>query len=120
MTKAKIFETILTITAGLLVFYLIFRIDSILYTALGVAVVGLFSRFLGGIITKLWLKLAEYMGMVSSPILLSIVFYLFLTPIALMYQLFNRSNSMLKKQKQTSCYFERDHRYIPEDFENPW
>ena len=120
MTKAKIFETILTITAGLLVFYLIFRIDALLYSAIGVAIAGLFSRLLGGIITKLWLKLAEYLGMISSPILLSIVYYLLLTPIALLYRLFNRSKSMLKKPKLPGCYFERNHHYIPDDFENPW
>ena len=45
-----------------------------------------------------WLKFADALAVVNSRLLLSVVFYVFLTPLALLYRLFNRQGGEVLRQ----------------------
>ena len=120
MKREKELEAIIVIVAALLVFYFVFEIEVLLIIALGLSVVSVISKFLTSKIVWLWFKLAEGMGYVMSRVLLSIVFFLFLYPISLLYRLFNPDALQLKKGNRASYFTERNHRYEPGDMENPW
>jgi hypothetical protein len=119
MEKIKQKETILTIVLGLLVIYLVKKAKILLWIIFGVGLSGLFSDYLTEKIHWLWMKISHIMGSVMSKVLLSIIFYVFLFPIALLARMSNKNILQLKKSSG-SYYAERNHAYKKEDLENIW
>ncbi len=91
----------------------------LLNAAIVIGVLSIASDYVGTLIVKGWLKLAEWLGWLNSRILLSTIFFVFLFPIALLSRLFGKSNIQLKKPSG-SIYTERNHTYTKEDLENIW
>jgi len=83
---------------------------------------GLFVKPVARWIALAWLKLAEVLGAVNSRILLGVIFYLFLTPIALLSRLVRGDFLHLKKGTGAgrSYWQPRDHAYTPEDIAKLW
>ena len=81
---------------------------------------GIFSKYLSSKIAWLWLKFSELLGSLSSMLMLSLVFYVLLVPIALLQKLFAKNNYHKKPQDGSSYYFSRNHKYEAKDMENPW
>jgi hypothetical protein len=67
-----------------------------------------------------WLKLALGLGWINSRIILSIVYFVFLMPIAWLAKLFTKDPLMLKRKDASSLYVTRDHEYNKQDLENIW
>jgi hypothetical protein len=68
-----------------------------------------------------WLGFSLILSRFNSRVILTVVFFLFLTPLALLYRLFARNPLMLKKDKRASTYFqERNHSFGRRDFEKMW
>jgi len=119
MTKEKINETILTITVGFIVMHLIFKNNGFLYTALVIGICGILSAYLSEKITMLWFKIAELLGLVVPKIVLSIVYFLFLFPIALLARLSKKDHLMLNNNKG-SYFVDRVTPTEKGDFEKTW
>ena len=62
------------------------------------------------------------LGAINSRVLLTLVYYLVLTPIALLYRLTHRDPLSLKRADDTgrSYWIVRDHTFGPRDLERPW
>ncbi|HYW96717.1 MAG TPA: SxtJ family membrane protein [Bacteroidales bacterium] len=119
MDKAKVKETILTITIGFIALYMAFHHVWMLYVSFGVGLAGLLSGKLAGLIHKGWFKLADLLGYVMSRIVLGTLFFLVLVPVGAMAKLF-RKDFMFLEKRNGSYYHERNHLYKPEDFTDPW
>ncbi len=121
MKREKQLETILSIVLGLAVIYWVTKNHYLLPAIVIVSSIGLFSNYLTEKIHWLWMKLSHVMGTVMSKVILSVVFFVFLFPIALLSRLFIKKDSLqLKKTSGNSYYTVRDHVYTREDLENPW
>lgn len=120
MNRSKSLETILVLAGALIVFYLIYEIKVLLIISIVLIAIGIFSKFLTEKISWLWLKFSEILGYMIPKIMLSIVFFMILTPIALLYKKFNKDSMKLKKTTQSSNFINRDHEYNNSDFENVW
>ena len=121
MNKNKDLETILSITLGFVGLYLLFKkVDVLLLLAFGIGIIGLFSSYLREKIAFFWLKLGHILGTINGTIILSIVFFVVLFPIALLARAFGKSSFTLKRGSKKTCYFERNHLYTSDDFENIW
>ena len=116
--KAK--ETVLGITVGLLVLYVVFRGRGFLYCALGIGLAGVFSYDLSGKIDWLWTRLARVMAAVSNSILLSLVFFLLVTPVALVRRWRKKDVMRRFDPKATSNFSDREHGFTAKDFEKTW
>ncbi len=114
-----IYKNITVITAGFLALGFIFKIDVLLYIAGGVSIGSVLIPPLAQLINWLWLKLALGLGWFNSRVLLSIVYFIFLIPIALISRIFKRDSLGLDR-KEVSYYAERNHSYKKEDLENIW
>ena len=79
----------------------------------------LISPTLGSYIVWFWNELAHMPGWINTRILLSIVFYVLLLPIAFIYRLTNKDSLQCKKQRG-SIFKERNHMYSKADLENIW
>ncbi|HHZ64727.1 MAG TPA: hypothetical protein EYN51_04380 [Flavobacteriales bacterium] len=125
MERRKVLEAILTISAVLMgaYVYIAYRYGTqyelLIYISLGLILISLVSKWLSAKLIWLWFKLAEGMGYVMSRVILSIVFFLFLFPISLLYRIFNKDSLKLRRQ-EGSTYTDRQHTYSSSDLANPW
>ncbi|WP_338792334.1 hypothetical protein [Bernardetia sp. MNP-M8] len=118
MQRVKVVEALLAIMVGFMVFYFVFKIDVLLYIPFGIGVIALFWNWLAEKIAWVWLKFAGVLGVINGKILLSIVFFVFLTPIAFINRLFSKNMLQLKKEDHNSVFVERNLKYKKEDLEN--
>lgn len=118
--KIKSLETIIVLALASILGCWFFEIQVLLYFGVGFLVIGIISKSLTQIIHFLWMKLAEGLSYVSSRIILSVVFYFFLTPISLFYRLFKKNSLFTSTQSTNSNFVERNYEYSEKDIENPW
>ncbi len=85
-------------------------------------IVGLFIGPLATVIAQLWLKLSHLMGAVMSRLLMSLVFFLVLLPLALLRRLITRRDDLHLKRKTNgaSYYTEEVRTYTARDLQFPW
>ncbi|PWK26352.1 hypothetical protein LV89_02523 [Arcicella aurantiaca] len=124
MKREKNLETMLVITVGMLVLYFVFRektwANNLLIASLVIGLIGVFSDFLSEKVAWVWGKIAHYLGTFNSYVLLSIIFFVFLTPVAFLFKLTRKDSLKLKAQKNGTVYEERNHLYVAKDVENVW
>lgn len=119
MEKQNKYSTILILCLGFVAFYFVFKIVALLVLALGIILLSLASVTLAEKIARAWFKLGHFMGAINSKILLSLVFYCLLVPIALISRIFKKKDELqLKRKPKGSYYKERNHIYVAEDLEN--
>lgn len=114
------YKTALVIVSGLLVFYYFFEINILFYVAMAVGILSVFIPKFAAILELAWFKLAYALGWINSRILLTIVFFVFLFPIALLARLFTKDPLQISASKTNSVYSNRDHLYTKEDLKNIW
>ena len=90
-----------------------------IWTALGVGAIGFAIAPAGKLIVKGWMLLSKAIGYVMSRVLLTLIFFVFLTPIAWFYRL-STKNALDLKRKNGSLFKDRNHQYQASDLENPW
>ncbi|TNE59170.1 MAG: hypothetical protein EP344_09130 [Bacteroidetes bacterium] len=119
--RLKAVETALVIVTGLLALYFWVGNPWLLYAALAIGVIGVFFPWLAGKVHAGWMLLAQALGWFNGRVLLSVVFYVFLTPIAfLAKRLGSAYFDLNRKGEGESYYTDRDHTYESEDLENTW
>jgi hypothetical protein len=114
------FKTILVIVTGLLAIGWIFDIPILGKIAVVIGALSIFIPAAARAIEWVWFKIALALGWVNSRILLSIIYFVFLMPIAWLSKLFTKDPLALKKSKRSSLFVTRDHLYTGKDLENIW
>ncbi|MCW5906959.1 MAG: hypothetical protein KIS94_03805 [Chitinophagales bacterium] len=124
LNREKELEVILTICVGLLVVYFFTKqqYNWLIVVAIVLGLAGAFSKTLTAKIAWLWIKIGEAMGFVMSKVILSLIFFGFLLPVALLSRLFSggKDSLQLKRKATGSYYTERNHTYQAKDLENVW
>lgn len=118
--KSNPVKTMLTISIGFLVVFIITKVNWVLLVSLIVGLIGMFSTFLSKHIEFLWNKLAWLLGFIVPNILLSIIFYLFLFPIALLSKIFGKKDPFVLKNKTESVFVITNKSFDKKSFEQPW
>ena len=114
------FKTILVIVTGLLAIGWIFDIPVLGKIALVIGAVSIFIPPAARAIEWIWFKIALGLGWVNSRILLSIIYFFFLMPIAWLSRLFTKDPLALKKENRSTLFVTRDHLYTGKDLKNIW
>lgn len=117
--KQNNYKTILVIVTGLLVLSFIFKTPLLISISIGVGVAALISPNIASAIVWFWEKIALVLGYINTRILLSVLFYVFLVPIAAISRLFSKDPMKLKNPKGT-VFVTRNHTYTAKDLENMW
>lgn len=118
--KDKHRETVVVLAAALVVAYYVREEKVFLILAGLMAATGLLAPPLSALIHRLWLGLAQVMGRVMSTVLLSVVFFLVFTPLALLRRLFSRRDVLRLKNPGSTVFVSRDHDYAAADLGPPW
>jgi hypothetical protein len=119
MKKDTAKSTMLIISMGFLVLYLALDRQWAVYVSLAAGLTGIISPFLSRKIEWLWMKISKVLSYVVPNILLSIVFFVFLFPIALLYKLFNKDPLMLSRDRE-SYFIDTKPEVEKESLEKTW
>ena len=106
-THSPELETLGVLSTFFLILNVITHRQVFVYTALALMLVALFVKPLARVLSRAWMKFAEVVGTFNSKLILSLVFYLLLTPLALLYRAFNRNPLSIKPGQEegvTFCY----------------
>jgi len=110
----------LVIVTGLVVLYFIFKSHYFLIAAAVIGVLSIAIPAAGDLIVKGWYKLAEILGAINGRILLSLVFFVVLFPVAAIAKLGKKNPLALKREAKDSVFVERNHKYAAKDLEQVW
>ncbi len=71
---------------------------------------------------RLWFALGTTVGAVVSKIVLTVIFFLVVYPVALLRRLMGKDSMQVKswEKERDSVFRKRDHRCVPKDLEHPY
>lgn len=118
--KTEPTKTVLTIAVGFIVIYFVTKWMPALWVALIVGLIGVFSTYLTEKIDFLWMKLAWVLSLIVPNILLTIIFYLFLFPIALLAKIFGNKDPLRLKNTGASNFVNCEKEFDKASFEKPY
>lgn len=113
------YQTILVISLGLIGLSFLFKTEVLMYIGIGIGAVAIILPFTAPWISMGWFKLGEALGWVNGRILLSVIFFVFLFPMAMIYR-WTRKNALHKKDLDDSLFQVREHQFSAKDLQDPW
>ena len=94
--------------------------EPLLATVTILFVISLASTHVARVLAFSWMKLGEFLGAINSRIILGIIYFLFLTPIALFARIIGRDKLSIRKAPKDSNFVTRNHTYTSADLKNTW
>lgn len=101
MKKGTSKSTMLVISIGFLILYLLFSWQWAVIVSLVVGLMGIVSSALSRKIEWAWMKFAKILSYIIPSVLLAIIFYLILFPLSLISKLFTKDPLMLSSKYNT-------------------
>ena len=114
------YKIVLLLTAAALCLYFIKKWDVLLYSAATLSIASLLSHRFAKSIDYIWRKIAWLLSLVLPKLLLTFVFYLVLTPLALLSRLNKKSDPLQLKKVEGTVFREVEIEFEKKDFEKPW
>ena len=112
--------TLLTIIFGLLLFNYFIENKIALYFSLLLSGIGIFSIKISILVEKIWFKISFILSQIIPNILLSLIFFLILTPIAFLSRLFKSKTNFISKNNQITTFVPQNKSFDKESFERAW
>ena len=113
-------KVILTLVVALLVFFHFYHYKYLFISAIILGLTGVLSDYASEKIATVWMWFAKIIGKVIPKVILTLLYFLFFVPYALIYRLVRKNVLDLKVGGKETMYKERNHLYTPSDIENPW
>jgi hypothetical protein len=113
-------KTILTISLGLIVVYLITKKQWVLSVSFVVGLIGILSDFLSQKIDFVWMKISWLLSLIVPNIVLSLIFYLLLFPISLLAKLFGEKDTLRLKNNSKTNFIDFKGSFDKSSFERTW
>ena len=113
-------KTVLIITLGFGILFLLTKYDWMLYVALSVGALGAISTFLAEKIDWIWTKIGWILSKIVPNIIMTLIFFLVLTPTAFLSRLFGKKDPMDLKNSASSLFKTKSSTVTKESFEKPW
>jgi hypothetical protein len=110
---------ILSLTNGLVIVYLLIHAKWFLYASILIATTCLLVPAFANRLGPLLDKLVKWIGIVTNAIILGMVFIFVLTPISILYRLFNKKKAFNQTNK-SSFFVTRNRNFTNDDFKKQW
>lgn len=130
MDRLDTIKTINVLAAALLIVYAIgfkwldirlLGVNVLVWISLLLVVGGAFESRITTAVAKGWMKFGHALGTFNSKLILTVIFFVVLTPIAFLFRLFNRHLVDHFKVNNRSTYFDDLNKsYEKSDFEKLW
>jgi hypothetical protein len=119
MKKDTSKTTVLIISMGFLTIGILFSLEWALFESLAIGILGIISNTLSKKIDRIWMGFASLLNYIISPVVLGIVFYIILCPIALVSRFFVK-NSSIVLEDQNTFFITINKEFTEKSFEKPW
>lgn len=113
-------ESILAITLLMLLLFYFSRNTWFIHVAAAVIVVSLLFPGVAVVIDKAWNLITSVLGLISSNLLLSVIFYGVLLPWGLLLRLFGKEMLPLKLGGRSTTFTVRNKTFVNKDLQNPF
>lgn len=122
ITKDQSRDTGMAVVLLLLILFATRKREWMLFGAMALHVLNMIVPQIYRPVAVVWLGLSEVLSAVSSKILLSIVFFVVVTPIGILRRLFGKDSLKLRsfKASEDSVMVERNHKFSGRDMERPY
>ncbi len=114
------FKVLAVIVTGFAVIYALTAWKCLLWISIIAGVFGIFSKRLLRIIVRIWDKISFVLSKIIPNLVLATVYYLILTPIALLSKFFSKSDHLMLKNNVESMFVDYYKEIKKTDFEKPW
>lgn len=112
--------TVLTIIVGLLVVNFFVKNEVLVWVAIAIGGLSILSSLIRNTIHFLWMKLADILGLIIPKIILSLVFFLIVTPLGVFSRWLSPKEQLILKNDKNSTFFDVDKKFEKSFFEKPW
>lgn len=112
--------TILTIIFGLLFFNYFLDNKMIFYISLFLSGAGVFSNKISVIIEKIWYKISFLLSQIIPNVLLTIIFFLILTPLSFLSKLFKSHTDFVSRNNHYTTFKIQNKVFDKKSFERAW
>jgi hypothetical protein len=116
----KSHSTILAIVFGFLLINIFLDSKSLIYILLIISGLSLFSSSFSLTVEKLWFFIALILSKIIPNVLLTIIFFLLLTPLAFLSKLFNAQTDFQSKNLSRSVFVESNKKFSKKSYEKAW
>ena len=113
-------KILLTINVGFIVIYLITGHNWAIITSLLIGLIGVFSSYLSYVIAALWMKIAWVLSFIVPNILLSIIYFLILCPVAILSRAFRKKDPLGLRDTENSTFKDKNEEFDKPSFEKTW
>jgi hypothetical protein len=113
-------KTVLILCIALVIAYLSSGVYFFLYMSVILGILGIVFRQITHYVHLTWMLLAMILGKVVPNILLILIFYFFLFPIALLSRLFVKSDPLILRNTLDSTFVKSEKKFNKDSFINPW
>lgn len=120
MRSPQPLQSVLVVVVGMIAGYLLSGKPWMLYGALGIGLSGALSPALARCVHTVWMTLGRALGLVVPKILLTLLFYLLLTPLAWLSGWLGPSDPLQLHNTRDSMFREVNKSFDRRHFEKPW
>lgn len=113
-------EFFLLLVLFFIVISFLIRSGFLLYLALAFGVTGLFLNKISGWIYSGWMKFSRFIAFVVTRIVLSIIFFIVLYPVSMVYRMIKKDPLKLRAGHYQSLFEDRSRIFTQEDLDNMW
>lgn len=114
------YKSTLTIVIGFLLLSNYFHSKPLLVISIAVGLIAIFSEKANDKIIWIWNKLTEVLGLIMPNVLLTIVFYLFLTPLAWLNRINRKRNPLQLRNESISTFISKRKEFSKASLEKIW
>lgn len=112
--------TVLTILVGLLIVNYFAKNEVLFEVIIAIGVLSILSSWIRNSIHFIWMKLADLLGLIVPKIILSLVFFLIVTPLGIFSRWLSPKEQLILKNDRNSTFFETKKNFEKSFFEKPW
>ena len=118
--KLKAKSTILVIVVGFIIIYTYSKNYNFLRISIIIGLLGVISDSASLIIDKIWFKISYILGLIVPNILLGLIFYIILFPIAILSRIFGNKDALNLKNNTNTLFINKNSIFKSKSFEQPW
>lgn len=112
--------TILTIIVGLLIVFMFVESNILLWVAIAIGALSVFSKWIRDLIHTLWMKLADILGLIVPKVVLGVIFFLIVTPLGIISRWLSPKEQLQLKNDKHHLFITSDKKFDKPFFEKPW
>jgi hypothetical protein len=118
--KSSPAKTMLAITFALIVLFVAKKWNWALIAALIIGATGVFSEYASKKLDVGWIALGKLLNRIFPPLILGLIFYVFVFPVSLLYRILTKKDALLLKKSPGSTFSGNRKEFDKPSFEKTW